>query len=522
MSETGRHLARAGLIVTGAYLASRLLGWFRLVVFGAIFGASSSLDAYFAAFRIPDALFQLVAAGALGAALIPVLAALFAEGKDDAAWRVVSNLIDLMLVGLLVLTVVLEIAAPWIVPLITPGFDPAETELTIQLTRLMLLSPIFLALGAIVGSALNARNRFAAAAWAPLLYNVAIIAAALLFSRAMGVTALAVGVVVGAALSLGVQIRPLMGAGLRFHWRIRLPDPPTHRVLLLALPRALGLGATQITFLVNTTLASALGTGAIVDYNIAFTVLQIPIGVIGVPLGIVLLPSLSRAHALGEGREFGRLVVRALRLLLYVMLFVTTVTMVLRTEIVTLLFNYGHFDTQAVDETAQTLLYFMIGLAADSLVVVLARAFYAGQETRIPVAAAIVAVVVNVTVSLGTVGWLGLRGLALGIAVGAWVEAVLLVFILARRTSGLRVRSLTAAGLVFGAGALLAAAASYAVMALFPAAPADEGKAALLLQTGLAAAAAAVVYGGYSLVFRIPELPETARLLRASLRRTSS
>ena len=519
MSESGRHLARAGLIVTGAYLASRVLGWLRVVVFATMYGASSSLDAYYAAFRVPDALFQLVAAGAIGSALVPVLSALFAEHRDDAAWRVVSNLLDLLVASLLVLTIVLEILAPWLVPLITPGFGPAETELTVELTRLMLLSPMFLALGAVVGSALNARGRFAAAAWAPLLYNVAIIGAALLLSRSMGVTALAVGVVVGAALSLAVQLRPLVAAGLRFEWRVRLPDPPTHRVLLLALPRAIGLGATQITFLVNTTLASLLGTGAIVAYNVAFTVYQIPIGVIGVPLGIVLLPSLSRTHALGEHTEFSRLLVRGLRLLLYVMLFVTTVTIVLRTEIVTLLFNYGRFGTPAVDETAQTLMFFMLGLAADSLVVLLARAFYAGQDTRTPVAAALVAVAVNVVVSLATVGRFGLSGLALGIAAGAWVEAVILSVILARRTAGIRLAPLAGAALLFLVGAVLAAGASVGIMALFPGATVEEGKVVLLVQTSLAALAASIVYVGYSLVLRIPELGDTLRLLRASLRR---
>ncbi|MGZ3588339.1 MAG: lipid II flippase MurJ, partial [Candidatus Limnocylindrales bacterium] len=170
MTAATRTLARAGLIVSVAILASRVLGWLRTVVISAIFGAGPQLDAYFAAFRIPDLIFQLVAAGALSTALIPVLAGLFARGEDDHAWRVVASVGNAMMVALLLLAVVVELAAPVLVPLITPGFDQAQLELTVTMTRVMILSPLFLAAGAIAGSALNASGRFAAAAAAPLLY----------------------------------------------------------------------------------------------------------------------------------------------------------------------------------------------------------------------------------------------------------------------------------------------------------------------------------------------------------------
>ena len=145
---TARTIAKAGLIVTAAFFLSRVLGWVRLVVITNVFGARADLDAYFAAFRVPDLLFQLVAAGALSSALIPILAGLFARDEEARAWRVVSTVMNVLMVGLLGLSVAVAVFAPQIVPLVTPGFDVVNTELTVRLTRIMLLSPVLLALGA--------------------------------------------------------------------------------------------------------------------------------------------------------------------------------------------------------------------------------------------------------------------------------------------------------------------------------------------------------------------------------------
>jgi putative peptidoglycan lipid II flippase len=516
---TARTLARAGLVVTAAFFLSRVLGWLRLVVISTSFGANGDLDAYFAAFRIPDLIFQLVAAGAISSALIPVLSQLLTNDEEARAWRVVSTVINLMMLVLLGLALVVAIFAPAIIPFFTPGFDAVQSELTIRLTRIMLLSPVLLALGAIASSVLNTQGRFAASAVAPLLSNLAIIFAAVVLAPFMGVEALALGVVIGSLLHLAVQLPPLIRhARFSYDFQLDLSDPAARQALLLMAPRALGLGASQITFLVNTTLASGLGTGSIVAYNVAFTVVQIPLGVIGLPLGVVLLPSMARAIASGATREFAQIVLRSLRLLLYVMLFITAVTMVLRRQVVTLLFDYGQFDERAVDLTANTLLYFLIGLAGHSMIVILARAFYSAQDTRTPVMAAIISVGVNIVVSLATVGSFGLSGLALGIAAGAWVEAGILIVLLWQRTPGIHLESLGRAMVEFLIGALLAALGAVAVIRLTESAVGpDPVKLAILVQSLLAATVAAVVYAGYSWLLRIPELPQSLSMLRSML-----
>jgi putative peptidoglycan lipid II flippase len=512
-------LARAGLVVSGAFLVSRALGYVRVTTFGAVFGASPQLDAFFAAFRIPDLIFQLVAAGALGSALVPVLSGLLAHGEERHAWRVVSTVANLMLLGLVVLAVVFAIGAPVIVPAITPGFDASQTELTIQLTRIMLIGPVFLALGAVASSLLNAADRFTAAAMAPVVYNLVIIVATLTLGQLIGVTGLAIGVVIGSLANLLVQLPAIRRATTyRYRPSIDLADRTGRHVFGLMAPRALGLGAVQITFIVNTTLASTLGTGAISAYNFAFTVLQLPLGLVAQPLGVVLLPAMSRTVATGDDRRFEAMVDRSLRLLAYAMMVVTAVAIALREQIVTLLFDYGRFDQSAIALTSETLLIFLLGLPAHSLIAIQARVFYARQDTRTPVLAAILAVAINVVVSVATVGRLELRGLALGIAMGAWAEAMVLSVVLAVRGIGPGLgRELRAWGL-FAAIAVVAGVATWLVSVVFvDLVGPDVRKILLAVEVALAGLAGLAVYGGLSLVLRREEPATLWRLGRRVL-----
>ena len=516
---TTASLARAGVIVSGAFLASRALGYVRVTTITAVFGATPQLDAFFAAFRVPDLIFQLVAAGALGSALVPVVAGLLAHGEHRHAWRVVSTVTNLMLVALVLLGVAFAVAAPVLVPLITPGFDPAGTELTVQLTRIMLVGPIFLALGAVASSLLNAADRFVAASMAPVVYNVAIILAAVLLGRPLGVTALALGVVAGSIASLLIQL-PAIRRGTTYRYRphIDLRDPTGRHVFALMAPRALGLGAVQVTFIVNTTLASSLGAGAITAYSVAFTILQLPLGLIAQPLGVVLLPAMSKAVAMGDRRQFGVMVDRSLRLLAYAMMIVTTVAMALREPIVTLLFGYGQFSQAAVALTADTLLIFLLGLPAHSLIAIQARAFYARQDTRTPVLAAILAVAINVVVSVVTVGALGLRGLALGIALGAWAEALALSLVLAVRGIGPGLSPELAAWGLFAGLAIIAGLATLAVTVVFRSLlGADLGKAILAAEVGVGGIVGLLVYGVTSLLLRREEPTALWRLGRRAI-----
>jgi putative peptidoglycan lipid II flippase len=428
-----RTLARAGMIVSGAFLFSRVLGWVRLVVIGNSLppNATDQLDAFFAAFRIPDLMFQLVAAGAVSSALIPVISGIFQSDGDQRAWRIVSTVTNLMLIGLAILGIIVLVFADTIVPVYTSGFDPATMARTIELTRIMVLSPIFLAVGAVATSVLNARGRFAAAALAPSVYNVAIIAAAFTLAPSMGAVGLAIGVVLGSLGHVLVQLPPLRAIGFVYRPVIDLADAAARKTLALMAPRAVGLGASQITFLVMTSLATGIGVGAVTAFTIAFTLLQIPVGVVAVPLAVVLFPSLSREVAGGNHSEFIGLLTRALRFLTFVLLPIAVLCAIIPVEGIAVLFR--RFDRETIELTATTLQAFLVGLVAHGLIAVLARAFYALHDTRTPVGAAVLAVAVNTTLAVVLVEPLGLPGLALAIALAAWLEAFVLTVLLRRR-----------------------------------------------------------------------------------------
>ena len=505
-SSTTRALAAAGLIVFGASLASRILGFVRLIVIARAVPDPASLDAFFAAFRIPDFLFQLVAAGALASALVPVLASLFATGEDRRAWRVLSTVTTLILAALFLLTLIAELLAPQLVAFIAPGFGGDKLQLTVELTRVMLLSPLFMAGGAIASAALNARGRFAAAAVAPLVYNLGIIAGAVFLVPVLGVPGLAAGVVLGAAGHLLVQLPGMASIGARVRPSIDLADPPTRRALVLMGPRAIGLGATQIVFVVMTSLGTGLPDGSITAFNFAFALLQIPIGVIGVPLGTVLLPSLSREAAVGGTEAFRRLLVRGLGLLAYVMIAITAIGAVVAADVVRVVYGYAHLDAQVAGWIAASLAVFMLGLTAHSLIAVLARAFYALQDTATPVVAGIVAVGINIVVGVTLVGPLGLVGLAIAIAVGAWLETVALVVLLQRRLPHLRLGEVWLLMARSAIAAAPGAVVAWGVTAVLTSAwGADAGIVLVVIRLGLATTAGALAILAASLALRIDE-----------------
>jgi putative peptidoglycan lipid II flippase len=500
-------LARAGLVVSAAYLASRLLGYLRVVVIGTTFGAGPELDAFFAAFRIPDLVFQLVAAGAVASALVPIVSGLRATGDAARAWRIVSTVANLMLGGLVVLAAAAFVLAPVLVPLITPGFDDVQLARTIDLTRLMLVGPILLGLGSVATAALNGSRRFAASALAPIVYNLAIIGAAVLLGPSMGVTGLAIGVVAGSAAHLLIQLPPLARVGFRYVPRVDLSDGDARDALVLLAPRAVGLGATQLIFVVLTALASDLGPGAISAYTIAFALLQIPIGVIGIPLGIVLFPSLAGELAQGRVGSYLALIERGLRVGLFVVLPLAALGMVLRVQVVELLLGYGRFGDAAIDLTAATLLMFLIGLPAHAGLDVLSRAFYARRDTRTPVLGVVLSMAITIAVANALVPRLGLPALGLALSTGTWIEAALLAFILRRREPAFDLRGIVSVLVRCLVGAGVAAIAAITVLTGWGLVlPGETGKLGILVQAILATIAGGLAYVASSLALRVPEL----------------
>ena len=515
----GRAIALAGLVVVAGVLLSRILGWVRTSVFLAEYGGKSAdLDAFLAAFRIPDTLFQLVAAGAVGSALVPVVSALLANGEAVRAKRVVATIANLMMLALIPLAILVWFAAPAIVPIIAPSPEPTKLALEIELTRWMLLSPILLALAAAMTAGLNASGVFGAPALAPNVYNLAIIFCAIALTPVLGIYGLAIGVILGAAGHVATQAYAVRRLGL-YSLVLDVHDPAVRETLLLMAPRALGLGATQIVFLVNTYFALQLGDGPNTIYFGAFTALQIPVGLIGVPLGIVLLPPLSQAIARGDKERFGRLVDRSLRLLMYIVLPLTGVMLVLAAPSIALLYRRGAFTLQ--DSATMTPVYavFLLGLVAHVLISLLAPIFYAGKDTRTPVTAALLAVAVDVVAAVVLFPLFHLPGLALAIGLGAWAEVTLLFFFMRHRIGfDLRPLGLTVAFAV--PGATLAAAAALAVDRVIGGLTHGSASPPILVaDLAIACLVGAAVYVAWSRLLRLPELAAATDLAKTLLHR---
>jgi putative peptidoglycan lipid II flippase len=299
-------------------------------------------------------------------------------------------------------------------------------------------------------------------------------------------------------------------------------DPLARKALLLMAPRAVGLGATQITFIVATALATTVGVGALSDFNFAFSLLQIPLGLIGVPLGIVVLPTLSRDAAVGHEISFAALLTRALRLLVYAMVPITALTVILRQPIVELLFGGGRISQADLDLIAMTLAAFAVGLPAHALIAVLARAFYARQDTLTPVLAAVGAVVVNCTLAILLVEPFGLVGMALAIAIAAWLEAAALVVVLHGRLSHFELRGLGRVGAEAIIASIVAGAVAVAALAVIDGALGpDPGRLLRLVEATAVTVAFGLVYAGLSVALRIPELPSIVGVMADVLRRPS-
>jgi putative peptidoglycan lipid II flippase len=516
---SGRGLAIAGVVVMSGVILSRLLGWARTAVLYAQFGAESRpLDAFYAAFQVPDLLFQLIAAGAIGSALIPVVSALIAGGEDERARRLISTMTNLVVLVIAPLAAVTWLLSPVLVPLIAPGFQPADMAVTIELTRLMLLSPILLAVGAVMAAGLNAHGMFGAPALAPNVYNIGIIVAAIVLTPFLGVMALAWGVVLGAMGSVLAQALPILRSQL-YEPLLDLHDPAVRETLLLMGPRALGLGATQLVFVVLMMFTSTLPKGDVSMFRAVFVALQIPVGLIGVPLGIILLPPLSQAFALGHQDRFRGLVDQSLRMLLFVIIPMTGFLLAVAAPTIALLYQYGKIGVSDAATMVPVYAAFLLGLIAHVMISLLAPVFYAGKDTRTPVTAALLAVAVDIGAAVVLFPFFGLVGLALAIGLGAWAELILLVALMERRI-GFDLRPLLRHSLSFAGGGCVASAAAYMTARFI-----DQqvgGTASVIQQLSELVPAGLiglVVYLAWARLFRLPELQAALGMARSLVRR---
>ncbi|MBI3760791.1 MAG: murein biosynthesis integral membrane protein MurJ [Chloroflexi bacterium] len=449
MPNPQHRIARAAGVVMAAFVLSNIAGLARQILIARAFGASLELDAYYAAIRLPDILFTLVAGGALGSAFIPLFSGFLARDDRAGAWRLASGVTTLVFLTLTIVGGLAAILAPLIVSrILAPGFSPAAQALTVSLLRLMLASSVIFGVSGLVMGIHNAHQHFLLPAIAPILYNVGIMIGALA-APVFGVRGLAYGVVFGALMHLVVQLPGLRGRGARYTPTLGLDNPAVRDVAKLMGPRVLGLAVVQLNFLINIILASGMPEGSLSGLTVAFQILTLPEAVIAQAIAIAALPTFADQFARGQLVELRAALAGTLRGILFLSVPSSIGLLILRKPIVVLLFQRGHFDERSTELVAWALAFYAIGLVGHSVVEIVSRAFYALHNTRTPVAIGAAAMTLNVILSLlfsrlfAANGLSPHGGLALANSIATALEMIGLLWLIARRLGGLEARAVT-------------------------------------------------------------------------------
>ncbi|MFN8463765.1 MAG: murein biosynthesis integral membrane protein MurJ, partial [Anaerolineales bacterium] len=394
-SNANKQIARAAGTVMFAILFGQLAGLARGIIVANTFGASPELDAFFAANRVSETLFLLVAGGALGSAFIPTFTGLLAKDETDSAWRLASSLANAVTLTLSLLAALIALFAPQVVRFaLAPGLstNPELFSLTVSLLRIQLISAVLFGLGGLIVGILNAHHVFLIPALTPAMYQLGIIFGAIFLAPSMGIFGLAWGVVIGAVLYLVVQvpslIKLLRTAYSVLHttqYAIRsilgLQDPNVRQVLTLMIPRLLGVAVVQLNFWVNTNLASKMEEGSVASLTYGFSLMLMAQAAIAQSVAIAAMPTFSAQHALGKLDEMRASLAASLRGILLMAVPASVGLIILREPLISFLYQRGEFNSRDVQLVAWALLWFAAGLVGHSIMEVLTRAFYAQQDT---------------------------------------------------------------------------------------------------------------------------------------------
>jgi len=440
--KASQSILNAAFLVAGLGLVSRLLGLVRDRILASKFGAGDVLDVYYAAFKIPDLVFNLLILGALSAAFIPVFTSLVSRKKEVRAWELVNKVISLAGLALVVIITILYFLAPQLVSLIAFGFDPEKQSEVVALTKIMLFSPILLGFSGILGGILNSFKKFFFYSLAPVFYNIGIIIGALFFVEMFGIAGLAYGVVLGALLHLLIQIPEVIRCGFRLKLDFKFNDKYLRRILTLMIPRTMGLAVVQINFLVVMILASTLKSGSLAVFNLANNIQSVPLGIFGVSFAIVAFPTLSSAWAQKRKKEFVENFSSVFEKIIFFVIPTSIIFIVLRAQLVRIILGSGRFDWEDTILTFQALGIFSLSLFAQSLIPLLTRAFYAIQNTKIPFFTALFSEVVNIVLALSLIEKYGITGLVWAFSISMIVNMFLLIFILRTKVGNLNEKSI--------------------------------------------------------------------------------
>lgn len=524
--EQNFHVGKATVIIAVLTLVSRLMGFVRDLFLASQLGAGIQTDIYFTAFRLPDLIYNLLILGTLSAAFIPVFTNQYIKSKS-AAWELTNSILNMGLITMGGLCLILFVLAAPLAKLIAPGFSPEALSQTVILTRIFLLSPIIFTVSSVFSSTLISLKKFIWVNTAPLFYNAGIIVGILFFWPMWGLSGLAFGVILGASMHASIQLPQLIHLGFRWRPSIAWKNQSVQKVLKLFLPRVLGLDISYVNLVIVSIVGSTLAAGSISAFNFANNIQSVPLGIFAISTTLAVFPVLSEEYAKKQFNNFINTFNRAFVRILFFILPIAVLMLLLRAHIVRLLLGYGECDWTCTITTFDALGLLSVSLIAQSLVPLLSRAFYARQNTVLPLIIGLSATAINALLSFYLSFGLGIIGIALGFVIASLLQLSLLMICLHRhiqrdlknhqvvRESDYYIVSSSAKILI---AVSVAAVVAYLLLYLLANIVDTHTVWGILAQAGLASITALATYLFITIKFKIPE----AISIKSALERTAS
>lgn len=431
MDGQSKTITSAAFILGATSIFSGLLGMFRDRLLASTFGAGNELDAFYAAFRVPDFVYSFLIFGALSGGFIPVFTAHLKKDETERyhanrdAWRLVNIFLNFFLTALIFVSAILIIFAPGITVLLTPGFPPDKMALTVKLTRIIFLETMLLSISGIFGAVLQSFKRFFLFSLASAVYNVGIIIGIVFFVKYWGIMGVAMGVVLGAFLHMAIQLPSVLNLGYRYKFILNFYHHDFLKILKLMVPRSLSLGVSQLNYLMMTVLASSLAVGSLAIFNFSYNIVTLPLGIIGSSFAIAAFPTLCEAFHSDDWKKFKESFASAFRQIIFFTLPISCFLIVLRAQIVRVLLGAGKFNWENTIQTIDALQFFAFTLLFDSLSLLLIRAFLAREDSRLPLFVAFSGSLIRMGTALILSWFMGVSGLTLGFTIGSFFSLIL-------------------------------------------------------------------------------------------------
>ncbi len=452
-----RTLGVAAFLISLSYFLSRILGLVRDRLLASNFGIGAQTDAYTAAFRIPDLLFTILVSGAFAVAFIPVFVGFLERDKEEEGWWVASKMLNLIGFATLGFGVLAFIFAGPLVTIIAPGFDQYRHDLTVNLTRIMLITPFLFGISSVFGAIQQSFNRFVLFALSSVFYNLGIIFGILVIAKYMPnpIYGVAWGVVAGTVVQAIVQWFGVFGLGFKYSFDFNFRDASVFRIIKLMIPRSLDLAIDQFNWIIETAIGSSLIAGSLTSYYYANNLKNVPLGIFGGAIATAAFPSLIRAANSKDKSKLPAAIVKNSRLILFLVVPSAAIAIILRGYIVRLLFGFGD------QVTADALGWLAGSIVAQSLFFLIARVFYALEDTVTPLLTSLSSIVVNVIFSIILSQKYGVSGLAMALSIAGVYELIILLVLLRKKIGSYGLTSIVSMSIKTIVASLAMAATMY-------------------------------------------------------------